>query len=230
MFRRLLISGSTLMTLLAVLACCGPADAGTDIDFGAAVRIGDDADLFLAVSSRYFDRDPGVVGQWRARYRNPDDVAVALFLAGHTGRDLDDIFRLRSGGLSWWDVGLRLDVRPDIWFVPCRHRPGPPYGRAYGFWRKHARDPQYRFSLRDTEVRDLVAMRMLHEYYGVDPAGAMQLRASHRSVESLMSREYRKRHADDGGRGASARPGHGRQKDGRDKDRPDRSRAHKGNR
>lgn len=209
-----------LLVLLGAVTWGGVAGAGTDIDFGAAIRTGNDTELFLAISSRYFDRDPEMIGQWRSRYRNPDDLSVALFLSARSGRDLDFIFQLRSGGLSWWDVGRRLEVRPDVWFVPCSYRPGPPYGNAYGHWRKYQRNPRYRFSLGDREVRDLVALRMVHDYYRVDPRTAMQWRAERRSVESLMSREYRKRHAGDYERRSSGRSERGEQ---RDKHRPGKS-------
>ncbi len=213
-------SGAAWLAGVVLVAWAGVAAAGLDIDLGASVRVGDDTDLFLAISSRYFDRDPGLVRDWRTRYRNPDDLAVAFFLAARSGRDPEFVFELRRGGLSWWDVGRRLDLRPDVWFVPCDCRPGPPYGRAYGYWRKHQRDPGYRFSLRDAEVRDLVALRMLHEYYGMEPRAAMKWREGRRNVESLMAREYRRRHPlprDDHGRGHDAR---GRDDRGRDRDKP----------
>jgi hypothetical protein len=212
MDRRISRTVYVLLALLAAVGWGGTAGAGTDIDFGTSIRAGDDADLFLAISSRYFDREPGVVGGWRSRYRDPDDGAVALFLAGRTGRDPEVVFQLRSGGLSWWDVGRKLEVRPEVWFVPCPHRPGPPYGRAYGFWRKYERDHEFRFDLTDREVRDLVAVRMLHDYYGMDPAVAMKWRAGRDDVQSLMSREYRKRHPHehrDGPEGNPQRGGRG---------------------
>ncbi|MDO9171583.1 MAG: hypothetical protein Q7W29_07125 [bacterium] len=183
-----------LLVLLVAAGWSGTAGAGADIDFGVAIRAGDDTELFMAISSRYFGRDPGDVRDWRARYRDPDDAAVALFLAGRSGTHPEVVFQLRSGGLSWWEVGRRLDVQPEAWFVPCSYRPGPPYGRAYGFWRKYESNHKYRFELMDREVRDLVAVRMLHDYYGMSPAVAMKWRSGQQDVQSLMAREYRKRH------------------------------------
>ena len=51
---------------------------------------------------RRFDRDRDVVRHWGSRYRDPDDLAVALFISRHSGRSLDAIFTLRRGGSTWW--------------------------------------------------------------------------------------------------------------------------------
>lgn len=202
--------------LLAGLAWGGTARAGVDIDFGANVRLGDDTDLFLAISSRYFDYDPVYVRDWRTRYRDPDDCAVALFLASRVRRDPELIFRMRSGGMSWWEIGVQIGVPVDTWFVPISYSPGPPYGNAYGHWRRYRHDHRHRFVLSDREACDLVALRMAHDYYGAHPRDIMRSRARHRDVASLMSREYRRRHGDDRGREAHDEPGRrGRGDEGR---------------
>lgn len=186
------------LVLLTGLAAGGPAHAGVDMDFGANVRLGDDTDLFLAISSRYFDREPAYVRDCRARYRDPDDCAVALFLISRARCEPEVVFRLRSGGLSWWAIGVQLGVPVDTWFVPVSYSPGPPYGKAYGHWRRYRHDHRHHFTLSDREARDLVVLRMAHEYYGADPRDVMRWRTGHRNIESLMSREYRRRHGDEG--------------------------------
>ncbi|MHB8077624.1 MAG: hypothetical protein ACYDIE_00030 [Candidatus Krumholzibacteriia bacterium] len=213
----------------------GAARAGVDIDLRANVPIGDDSQLFFGISSQYFDRDRPEVERWGAECRDPDDLAVMLFLARRSGRPPAELLAWRHDGLTWWQIGLRLNVPIDTWFVDVSYNPGPPYGRAYGYWRHWHRDHRRTFVLTDREARDLVAVRMLHEYYRVDAPTAMKWRASGRDLRTLANREYRQRH--DGGRpggraeGArrsdSRRPQqndrHSRQEDtrghGRDRDR-----------
>jgi hypothetical protein len=207
----------------ALLAAAAPANAGLDIDLSGSVSIGDNTDLFFGISSRYFDRDRAVVRQWGGRYHDPDDLAVALFLSRHSGKSLDAIFTLRRGGTSWWDISVRYGVRPDVWFVPVRHDPGPPYGKAYGYWKKHRRDRRQAIVLSDLDARNLVAVRMVHEYYGVSVETAMQWRSSGSDLRVLMTNEYHKRHgkgpaggsksASRGkGRGHGPGKGHGKKK------------------
>jgi len=184
-----------LLALLVVAGMAVPtAQAGLDIDFGATVRIGDDDDLFLSVSARYFDKDRRSIDRVAVRYRGPDDLAVALFVARRSGSSADAIYRLRTDGLSWWDISVRLGMPVDVWFVPVRRDPGPPYGKAYGHWKKHKHNRRHAVVLTDTDLRNLVAVRMLHEYYGVSVDVAMEWRSSGRDVRTLVSGEYGKRH------------------------------------
>lgn len=176
------------------------ARAGVDVDLGASIPLGDNGHLFVNIASRCYDMEPQVVQHWAVRYDNPDDLAVALFLSNSSHRSPDVIFALRHQGLSWWDVGLRVGVPVDAWYVPVQRDPGPPYGRAYGYWRKHQQNPKYIVVLKDADARNLVALRMAHDYYGVPPDQAMTWRTSSHDVRTMMVDEYHKRHAP---------PGHG---------------------
>ena len=176
------------------MAAATDARAGVDVDLGASFPVGDNGRLFFSISSRYFDYEPAVVEHWGVRYTNPDDLAVSLFIARQSGRSPDVIFALRRQGLSWWDVSLRVGVPVDAWFVPVQHEPGPPYGHAYGHWRKHHENPKYVVVLGDADCRNLVSARMAHEYYGVPMEEAMRWRASGHNVRDVMVREYNVRH------------------------------------
>ena len=195
-----------LLLALIILTPLGvpTSHAGLDIDLGASVRIGDDSDLFLSVSARYFNADRGSIDRVATRYRNSDDLAVALFVARRSGKSADHIYGLRQGGLSWWDISVRLGLPMDVWFVPVARDPGPPYGKAYGHWKNHKRDKRHAVALSDAELRNLVAVRMLHEYYGVSVAVAMDWRSSGRDLRVLVSNEYNKRH---GHKRTAATPG-----------------------
>ncbi len=183
----------TLRILITVgLGLCAGASAmaGLDVDFGADVRLSDDANLYFHISSRYFDRDPKVVGTLSARYSNPDDLSVSLFLSSRSGSDPMEVWRLRNKGLSWFQVGARCGVPMDAWFVPVRRDPGPPYGKAYGYWKRHKNADR----LSDEDARNLVAIRMIHEYYGVPVETAMEWRAGGGTIQQLVGMEYRHRH------------------------------------
>lgn len=183
----------TATLALAVVSLCGTVQAGWDVDFGVRVSSGDDADLFFAMSTRYFERDRDTVQVVHRRLHHPDDVAVALFLARHSGRSLDAILDLRIGGTSWWDISVRYGVPAKVWFVEVDRDPGPPYGKAYGHWKKHRRD-RTAMRLSDADMRNLVAVRVLHDYYDVPVSVAMEWRSSGDDVRHLMAREYRRRH------------------------------------
>ena len=186
---------------LAAVAClaAAPARAGLDVSFGADVPVGDDARLFFNISSRYFDRDVRVIEDYSRRYYpNPDDLSVALFLSSQCDRGPEWFFSLRKEGLGWFEIGNRCHVPVDVWFVPVAYDPGPPYGKAYGHWKNHKKHRGAPVVLTDDDCRNLVAVRVAHEYYGVPVKTAMQWRASGMRVDRVMAGEYRKRHGQEG--------------------------------
>jgi hypothetical protein len=188
-----------VVTFFVVALAAGPARAALDVSFGASVPVGDDANLFFSISSRYFDRDVRVIEDWGRRYYpNPDDLSVALFLDRYCGKGPEFYFGLRREGLGWFEISNRCRVSPDVYFVPVARDPGPPYGKAYGYWKKHKQDPRQTMVLKDADVRNLVAVRMAHEYYGVPVETAMQWRSSGKDVRTVMTGEYKKRHGKGG--------------------------------
>ena len=206
-----------LIVLFSASCALLPLHAATDIDFGAAVRVDDTGDVFLAISARYFDSDRETLSRWEDRYRDPDDLAVALFISRHSGRSLEAVYELRRSGLSWWEISLRFGIAVDVWFAPVDRDPGPPYGKAHGYWKKRRPDRDSRVGLSDGDLRDLVALRVVHEYYGVSVDLAMEWRSSGSDLPQILSREYKNRHGKQkktGSKDAGKKNGHHKTKHG----------------
>lgn len=182
---------------LAAVIATPSSYAGADISFGMHAPIGDDGDLFFSISSRYFDREPEVVNDWGRRFPNPDDLAVFFHICHESRIAPEVIYRYRRMGLPWYDVGLRAGLPAQVWYIPVERDPGPPYGKAYGYRRNHEHDARHA-KLNDREVRDLVSVRMAHEYYGISPEVARNWRRDGCDVRTMMTREYRSRHRDEG--------------------------------
>ncbi len=183
------------LCLLALLMSGGSALARGDVNFGANVHAGDDASLFAAIASRCFDREPRVLEDLQRRcYPDPDDLAVALFLASQSNLDPASFAGLRKQGLGWFEISKRSRIAVDVFFLSPERDPGPPYGNAYGHWRKYRRDHRHVMVLSDDDIRHLVGARMIHEYFDVPLVTAMEWRAAARDVQAAMIREYRQRH------------------------------------
>ncbi len=103
-----------------------------------------------------------------------DDIAVGLFLCYHAHVSIGTVIDLRARRLSWWDVTLRLNLRPEILYVevPSHVAVGPPYGRAYGYFRKS--EPGYVFV--DADFHNLVHLRLMTHYYKLDAATVIHRR------------------------------------------------------
>jgi hypothetical protein len=103
-----------------------------------------------------------------------DDLSVALFLAHHAHVDVKVVVGWRTRGLTWWDVSVKLGLGPDMFYVaiPDHVHVGPPYGNAYGYYRK--RSPSYVFV--DADVVNLVHLKVTSVYYNLDPVTVIKWR------------------------------------------------------
>lgn len=188
-----LVLRTPLFAALVLLAAT-PLLAGMDVEFGSSVRLDDRGEIYVAVASRYFGPEREAVQKLAVRYNDPDDLAVALFIGQKSGRSQEEVSSLFDRGLSWWDVAFKLKLDPSIWFVDVDGEPDPPYARAYHFWDKHRENPRYVLALTDDDIRNLVAARMIHEYFDLPVEDAMRIRAVGDNLRYIIAEQYVERH------------------------------------
>jgi hypothetical protein len=114
------------------------------------------------------------------RYRIPEDeLPVVFFLAARARVEPSVIISLRIRKMSWLDISFHFGLTPDIFFVPVVvQRVGPPYGNAYGYYRKYGPAKDWKkFRLTDREVVDLVNLRFVSEHYKVPAEEVMTMRS-----------------------------------------------------
>ena len=137
--------------------------------------------------------------------RIPDDeIPVALFIARHAGVPWGRVVDMRLRGDSWWDISVRLGVRPDVYYIPVAVSPGPPYGRALGHYKNKHRKQWSTVVLSDADVVNLVELRFLSEHYKVPPERIIELRGKDRDFVAIHS-EVRGRGNAGGGSGGGGR-------------------------
>jgi hypothetical protein len=159
-----------LSLVLGTILVPGRAQAQTAISVGA--RIGD---FHIAVSNYYRvpEREVIVI---RERKIRDDELPVVLFLAQRASVSPSTIVDLRLRGLSWWDISVRYGIGPEVYYVPVAVTPGPPYGKAYGHYKK-PRKQWKTIVLSDDDVVNLVHVRFLSEHYRVPPERVIEVRA-----------------------------------------------------
>jgi len=170
-----------VFVFLAVLA--GPAVRAAQVDLGISVADGRLRSFYLAVGDHYRVA-PRAVVDLRSRYRLLDEeLPVVYFLAARAHVGPQAIINLRLGKRSWLDIAVHFGLSPEIFFVPVHmERIGPPYGNAYGYYRKRGSAGDWRgIVLADREVVDLVNLRFMSEYHGLAPHEIIVLRGRHRS-------------------------------------------------
>jgi len=185
------------LIVLGALSISGRADAQTP--FSVDARIGD---FHVAVANYYHvpQREVVVIRERRVR---DEDLPVVLFIAQHARVTPATIVDLRLRGLSWWDISVRYGIRPEVYYVPVTVVPGPPYGKAWGHYKKKSRKQWNTIVLADDDVVNLVHVRFISDYYRIPPERVFEVRGHHPDIVAVnyeVSRS-RSRHDDDDDQG-----------------------------
>jgi len=160
--------------LAALFATVGQSPAGAQTQVSISAQIGD---FHVAVSNYYHVPEREVVVVHDRRVRD-DEIPVVFFIAQRARVTPATIVDLRLRGLSWWDISVRYHLGADAYYVPVGKTPGPPYGKAYGYYKK-PRTQWKTIVLADADVVNLVELRFLSDYYHVPPERVIELRGSH---------------------------------------------------
>jgi hypothetical protein len=195
--------------VLGALFVPNRAQAQTAISVGA--RIGD---FHVAVSNYYHVPEREVVVIRERRIRD-EELPVVLFIAQRARVTPARIVDLRLRGMSWWDISVRYGIRPEVYYVPVVVTPGPPYGKAWGHYKKKPRKQWDTIVLADDEVVNLVHVRFLSDYYDVPPERVIEVRGHHPdyvAVNYEVARGRSGHHDDDDDQGEDRGNGKGKGK------------------
>jgi hypothetical protein len=142
---------------------------------------GDGLRSFYFAVGNYYHVPERQVDLVRDRALPPDEVPVAFFVAQRAGVNPTVVVDLRRRGVSWADIALHFHFGPDIYYF----RDGPPYGKAYGYWKNHPP--------RDAEVIDAVNIHFLSEYHHVTPE-LVRTERSRRGNYAVVARDFEAKH------------------------------------
>ncbi len=127
------------------------------------------------VYSDYYNVEPDVIYHCEHMGIPVEEVPVVLFLSKKGRVKPEVIIKWRLAGMSWYEITIKLRLKPDIYIVPipAHINVGPPYGRAYGYWRKHK---HLKIKLSDEEIREFIHLRIASEYYKIKPEEVLKRR------------------------------------------------------
>ncbi len=128
-----------------------------------------------------------------ARYNNVSDQDVYFVRKkGVPDEELPVIFYLASlaavspslvadeykPGISLYDLTRIFGLNPEIYHYPVKFRvDGPPYGKAYGYYRNKPKKEWKNIKLGNADIINLVNLRFISESNGVDPEDIIKRRA-----------------------------------------------------
>jgi hypothetical protein len=144
--------------------------------FSVAAHIGD---FHVAVSNYYHVPQREVILVRERRIRD-DELPVVFFIAQRARVAPATIVDLRLRGLSWWDISVHYGIGPEVYYVPVAVAPGPPYGKAWGHYKKKHKKNWNTIVLSDDDVVNLVQVRFISDHYHIAPERVIESRGKHR--------------------------------------------------
>ncbi len=199
-----------VLALVLLAASAATARAAAEFDIASGLPVDDDDRIFLNVTNRYYAPQRDTALALIHRSRDPvDDYPSVLLLARASRRPSAQILDMRLGGMGWADIMFALHVSPSVLFVGMDHDPGPPYGKAWGYWKKN---PRGRLEIRDRHFVELAKLRVTTGAYGVSPYTVVSERRNGVRYESYVAERHRQKE-----RGGKAKPGTPAHRQGQDK-------------
>ncbi|HOD35943.1 MAG TPA: hypothetical protein PLR20_10715 [Syntrophales bacterium] len=153
-----------------------PAASATNVDLGISMGSEGIRGFYLGVSN-YFRVPEREVIHVRERGIHYNDLPVVFFMAARAHVAPGVIADLRLGGMNWWDISVRYGIGPEVYYVPVPVVvKGPPYGKAYGHYKKHPRHQWNQIVLQDADIVNMVNLRYVSEYYDYPENRVMKMR------------------------------------------------------
>jgi hypothetical protein len=155
--RPLRLLAVVFVSVIAIAAAARPASAGSFDFLFNMDKVHNDTQYFLnlAVSNYGYQRPVLEPLLPRVRYVE-SDLPVLFYLQQASGWPLANLVELRAQGASWSVIFTRVGVPQAVLFEGIPDDPGPPYGNAWGYWKKNPRGAR----LADRDVCDLARIQM----------------------------------------------------------------------
>lgn len=190
----------TKISLVAVVALfsllAAPASAATrvNVDVLWNPNPDDSTQVFLHVTNTAYPMPRERVTAVFHEIPNPyDEYPVLAFIAYNAHVDIGTVWAYKRKGHVWANVMWHFGVPPSALFVDVPRQPGPPYGRAYGHW-KRLGDRMPRDVISNDDVTYWVRMRAVASYAGVPPGQVYRWRESGQRFDTIAVRQYQEKH------------------------------------
>jgi len=125
----------------------------------------------------YFIRKKGVADE---------ELPVIFYLASLAGVSPALVADEYKPGNSLLDLTRTFGLNPEIYHYPIKSKvDGPPYGKAYGYYRNKPKKEWKNIKLSNTDIINLVNLRFISDSNGVDPEDVIKRRAGGKTFDLI---------------------------------------------
>jgi hypothetical protein len=171
---REVIMNKTIIHLAVLLLMSAATASAQNVSAGVSIANGNNS-FYFAIGDYYHVPQTRVVYVRDHYHVHDEELPVVFFLASRAHVNPQAIIDLRiRRRMSWLNITFNYGLTPEIFYVPLK-RVGPPYGNAYGYYKKHKKNYK-KVVLADNDVVNLVNLRFMSDYHGIAPEVVMDRR------------------------------------------------------
>ena len=189
--------------------------AVAEVNVGISIDKDGISGFYLAIGEHYQVPEKEIVIV-RERKVPEEDLPVIFHISRHAGVSHLEVIKLRLKGMSWIDITFHYGLTAEIFYVPIKHKPGPPYGKAWGHFKKGKKGGWKTLRLADPDIVNYVNLKFLSDRYGYSPNDVIKMRAKGDSFVNINGKIKKAKHNKKGQKMASqeagSKPGKGKGK------------------
>lgn len=150
-----------------MILSAGSSDAGVNVN----INVGDQGPGgYYNSLSDFYRVEYDDVYYLRNRGIADERIPVILQIASLANVSPRHVAGRYGPGVSLMQLTRLYGLSPDIYYVPVKVKvDGPPYGKAYGYYRNRARKEWKNIYLDDSDIVNLSNLRFMSGYYNVEP-------------------------------------------------------------
>jgi hypothetical protein len=164
-----------------------------DVSFGLSADQDGLKSFYLSVGEHYNAPEAEIMVV--RKHNIPDDeMSVVFFISRHGDVDAGLVVKLRSEGKSWFEISAHFGLSPEVYYVHFDKDPGPPYGKAWGYYKNKKRKDWHKIHLSDADVVNFVNIKFMSERYGYTPDEIVKMRDKKQGFVSLNGKVKKHKH------------------------------------
>ena len=140
--------------------------------------------FYLAIGEHYKVPEKQIVVV-REKKIPDEELAVVFFLAKRASVAPEVVIKLRLGGKSWMEISAHFGLTAEIFYVPVKRTPGPPYGKAYGHFKNKKKNQWGTIKLSDAEIVNFVNLKFISKHYGCSADDVIKMREKGNSFVAI---------------------------------------------
>ncbi|MCH7691403.1 MAG: hypothetical protein IIA17_10220 [candidate division Zixibacteria bacterium] len=183
------VLSALLLTFILTAGVARPAE----VSFGLSGDQDGLKSFYLSVGEHYSAPEAEIMVV--RKHNIPDDeMPVVFFISRHGDVDAGLVVKLRSEGKSWFEISAHFGLSPEVYYVSFERDPGPPYGKAWGYYKNKKRKDWNKIHLSDGDVVNFVNIKFMSERYGYSPDEIVKMRGKKQGYVNLNVKVKQHKH------------------------------------